>query len=409
MTATRIGRLATLAVLVFLWLLAASTLWQTQVPGNLARPDLSATEVWTEEQLEASADYARVARGIWLGGVVSQLAVLALLAALGPRLARRLGGRPLVRGLALLLGVLALVWVARLPFGLAGHWWRRRHDLSRQEYLAWVLDPWLELIVGVLIACLALGLAMVLAARIGTRWWLAGGPILAVVGAAVVLTQPLVMAPRLDALRDEALAADIRDLGAEMGVDVVAVEERRASPRTTRVNAQVSGIGPTRRVILWDTLLDGRVPAGEIRFIAAHELAHVTRHHLWKGLAWFALLAVPLVLVVAEVTRRLGGLAEPGAVPLAVLTVVALQLALLPFANTVSRRYEAEADWVALQATRDPDAARSLFRRFAETNLGQPDPPRWSRPLLGTHPTLLERVELAEAWRRVDERRPGGA
>jgi STE24 endopeptidase len=182
-----------------------------------------------------------------------------------------------------------------------------------------------------------------------------------------------------------------------------------AAERTTRINAEVAGFGPTRRVILWDTLLDGRVPAGEIRVLAAHELAHVVRRHVWKGVAWFALLAVPIVLLVAEVTRRRGGLDEPGAVPLAVLVVVVIQLALLPLANAVSRRYEAEADWVALEATRDPRAAGALFRRFTETNLAEPSPPSWAYVLLSTHPSLAQRIAMAEAWATSRARRASRA
>ena len=70
------------------------------------------------------------------------------------------------------------------------------------------------------------------------------------------------------------------------------VEEGRATARP-RVNAEAIGVGPTTRVILWDTLLEPQRPPGEIRFVAAHELAHVARRHLWKGVAWFALLALP--------------------------------------------------------------------------------------------------------------------
>jgi STE24 endopeptidase len=157
--------------------------------------------------------------------------------------------------------------------------------------------------------------------------------------------------------------------------------------------------------VLWSTLLERDVPRGEVRFIAAHELAHVARRHVWKGVAWFALLATPIVFVVAEATRRRGGLGNPAAVPLAVLVLFVVELALLPFANAVSRRYEAEADWVALAATRDPASARGLFERFATANLASPSPPRWSYVLLGTHPSLDDRIAMAEAWARLSARR----
>jgi STE24 endopeptidase len=296
--------------------------------------------------------------------------------------------------------VLAALWLVHLPFAAVLHWWQRRYGLTTQSYLAWLVDPWLELLAGATVLSVALAVGMLLARRLGRRWWLAGGPALAALGAAAILLQPLVVAPRLEPLRDRALVAEIQSLGTRLGVRPRDVSVKEAARRTTRINAEVIGYGPTRKVVLWDTLLDGRVPAAEIRFVAAHELAHVARRHVWKGVAWFALLATPIALVVAEATRRRGGLGEPAAVPLAVLVLVAVQLALLPFANAVSRRYEAEADWVALQVTRDPLAARGLLERFATTNLATPSPPTWSYVLLATHPSLDERIAMAEAWAR---------
>lgn len=368
-----------------MWVAAAWLLWRTQVPGDLAAAPV-------EVRAPEAEAYARVARLLWVGRTVTELALLACLAALGARLALRLR-----YGVVVCLAVLAALWLARLPWGAAAHWWRRRHGLSTQGYGAWVVDPWLELLAGAAVACAALAVGMLLARRLGARWWLAGGPLLAAVGAAVVLLQPLVMAPRLEPLRDPALAAEIRLLGARLGVRPRDVVVKDAAARTTRINAEVAGYGPTRRVILWDTLLDGRATDAEIRFIAAHELAHVARRHVWKGVAWFALLAVPIAFVLARATRLRGGLGEAAAVPLAVLAAVAVQLALLPLANAVSRRYEAEADWVALQATRDPAGAAALFRRFATANLADPSPPGWARVLLSTHPSLEERTGLVQA------------
>jgi STE24 endopeptidase len=405
MTATRMGprraeatRALVLGATLALWLVGASLLWRTAVPDGLRLPELDPDRLFSAEQLRETADYARVARLLWLGSTLLQLGVLGALAVLGPRLAAHLRGGAVRRGLVLLGFVLVAVWLARLPVGVAAHWWRRRHGLSRQGYLDWLVSPWLELAASALVAALALVGAMLLARRLGDRWWLVGGPLLAVLGAGTVLLQPLVMAPRLDPLDDRQLVAEIRRLGRLEGVRPLPVEVKRASERTTRPNAEVAGIGPTRRVVLWDTLLDGRFTRAEILFVAAHELAHVGRRHLWKGVAWLGLLAVPCVWVLARATRRLGGLGEPAAVPLAALVVVALELALLPFVNAVSRRYEAEADWVALEATRDPAAARGVFRRFSAESLAQPDPPAWSRPLLGSHPTLLERMAMANAW-----------
>ena len=100
---------------------------------------------------------------------------------------------------------------------------------------------------------------------------------------------------------------------------------------------------------------------------------------------------------------------EAAAIPLALLVVAALQLALAPAQTWISRRMEAEADWKALQTTRDPAAARGLFVGFGDTSLANPDPPGWAHVLLDSHPTLAQRVAMAAAWkqRNYRSREPG--
>jgi STE24 endopeptidase len=168
---------------------------------------------------------------------------------------------------------------------------------------------------------------------------------------------------------------------------------------TDEPNAFAAGLGPTRRVILWNTLLDPPFSDREVRVVIAHELGHHSRHHIWKSFGWFALLAAPMALLVAIATRRRGGMYHARAVPLALLVVIVLQIAVSPIQNVVSRRLESEADWVALETARDPRAQRNVFRDLTETSLTDPDPPRWTVALFGTHPTAMERIEMAEAWR----------
>jgi STE24 endopeptidase len=199
--------------------------------------------------------------------------------------------------------------------------------------------------------------------------------------------------------RSPALIADARRLSRAEGVKPVKVKIQDVHKFTTQVNAEAVGLGPTKRVILWDTLVDGRFSRGEVRTVLAHEIGHIAHDHLWKGLAWFALFGIPIGFLLAMATRAKGGLYDPRAVPLALLVFTLLQLALSPAQNAVTRRMEAEADWSALQATRDPASARSAFVKLAKTSRVDPDPPGWWRALTGDHPTILERIEMVEAWR----------
>ena len=116
--------------------------------------------------------------------------------------------------------------------------------------------------------------------------------------------------------------------------------------------------------------------------VIAHEYGHHESQHIWKGLAWYGLLSLPILFVVARVARRWGGLYQPRAVPVALFTLVAASLVVQPFDNLLTRRMEMEADWVALETTRDPDAARELFEEFADDGAPGARPARVGAPLL---------------------------
>lgn len=379
-------------VAIGLWLATAWLLWRTSVPA-LDRSDVDPSAVFGERLQERSERYARGLRLFWLGATATGLLVLVL----AVRLAPRARVRGVLGGVALGALTLAAVWVAQLPFALGAHWWRRRYGISRADYSTILLDPWLARIGTLAAACAAIGLVVWLARRLGERWWLVGGPAFAAFAAAFLLVQPLLFVPRVEPLRDRALAREIQALAEREGVGKVDVEVLDASRRTRAINGELYGVGPTKRMILWDTALDGRLTRAEIRELAAHEFGHVKAHHIWKSIGWLFLFSIPGAYVVARVTKRRGGPGQPAAVPLMLLTLVVLQLALLPAINAISRRYEAEADWLALQATRNPQAFEGLVRALAAASLAEPDPPAWARVALGTHPTPLERIAMARS------------
>jgi Zn-dependent protease with chaperone function len=398
MTATRIGRGIAILALSVAWLAAASFLWRTSVPGDLDLPELDAHRFFSAHELARHERYESLLRALFVPAVLAQIALLAGLALAAPRVLRRLPFHPVIQGALLASAAVLCLWLARLPTGVVAHWWRRRYGIARQDYLEWLVDPWLELAAQAAVTAAAVAAAMTLAARLGPRWWLAGAPVFAAGAAAIVLAQPLLLEPRVEPLRNPRLEATVRALAVRTGVGNVDVAVREMSSRTRAGNAEVYGFGPTRRVVLWDTLLDGRFTQPEIDALVAHELAHVARNHVWKGLGWAALLALPVTFVGAQGARLRGGLARPEAVPVALLVVILLELALMPSINAVSRRYEAEADWVALAATRDPAGFRALTLRLARASLADPDPPTWAYILFRTHPTVMQRIAMTRAW-----------
>jgi len=385
------------------WIVSGVLLWRTDVP-HLQLADLDPRAYFGAQELERIEDFRRLTRALLVASFALQAALLLVLVWKAGPITDALAGLAKGRvrtGLATAAVAVLAIWLALLPLAGISHWWRRRYGLSNQGYGGWLRDQGVSLGVQLALVLLAVAIFMALATWLGRSWWLAGGPALVLAAAVFILAQPLVIDPlfnRFESLSNRALAAKIEALGREEGVTVSSVEVADASRRTTAANAYVAGIGPTRRVVLFDTLLDGRFTEPEIVSVSAHELAHVGRRHLWKGLAWFALIVIPCVFLVANAAERHGGLAEPRAVPLALAVAFVLVLVTLPFVNAVSRRYEAEADWIALRSTDDPDAFISLEQKLVRFGLGDPDPPAWVSAWFGTHPTAMRRIAMAEAY-----------
>jgi STE24 endopeptidase len=301
-------------------------------------------------------------------------------------------------GTGLLLGMLglAIVWLAQLPFGVAELWWERRHGISHQGYVSWVIDSFFGLGGAFLSICLVIAIVMGFAGWLRNRWWIPGVPAIVGVGVLVAFITPFLV-PSTHPLRDPALRADARRLAQVERLPRIPVRVQEVHTFTTAPNAESVGLGPTRRVILWDTLI--RFPRREVRVVIGHELGHLRHQHIWKGLAWEAVFLLPIGFLIALATRGRGGLYSPLAVPLALLVFVALQLVASPLQNAVSSRMETEADWTALNATLDPAAATALFQRLSRTSLTDPSPPGWWQALTGDHPTIMRRIEMVRAWK----------
>lgn len=382
------------AALAALWALAAWLLWRSSVvPDGLRLPHVDPAAEFPASELRRVERFDRFLR--W-NGVLSSVALLTTLV-LYARRAARPTGRPYLNGLRFGLTALTLAWIVQLPFRVASHWWQLRYGLAEGGYVAALLDRWPTLVAEVALAGAAVLIVMGLARRLGERWWLAGGVFVAGAAVAATFLQPyLVTGTR--PIRSAALRDTLAAYERQQGLGGVTVRIETVSDLTHAPNAFAYGFGRSSRIVVWDTLLDGRYSGAEVRAVLAHELAHLSRRHVMKGLAWFALFALPGAWVLARSTRRRGGLGEPAAVPVALAVLVGLQLASLPLQSAVSRRIEAEADWVALETTGDPPGAEALFREFTSVSLDDPSPPIWSYVLFSTHPTIVQRIAMARAF-----------
>jgi Zn-dependent protease with chaperone function len=396
MTATRIVRGATIAAAVALWVVLALLLWRTKVPDGLRLPHLDENAVFGRDLVHRAERYERVLDLFWLGATLTQLAVLLVLARRGRRLVR-LGLGPVNAGIVAGVVVLTITWAAGLPWVVATAWWERRHGVSYESYAATLASAFIALLGTTLLAFVALAIILGYAKVLGRSWWLAVVPTIVVIAAVLQFAFPYLATIGTHPLRNPELKAQIARLERRDDAGNPPIRVEKVSDRTRAANAYAVGLGPSERVVFWDTLLTEFTPR-EVRFVAGHELAHLARDHLFKAVGWIGLFTLPILGVVALVTERRGGLRDPANVPLGLFVLTVVTLAASPLRNEISRRYETEADWTALDGTRDPAAARGLFTGFARRSLQDPTPPGWVRVFLDDHPTPLQRIELARAW-----------
>lgn len=398
-----IRRAPLLAALAAAWSAAAWFLWQSKVPSSLRLPHVDAHAYFTSAQLHAASSFSSVSDLLWALGVLTQVVVLALYAWRGEAFMRESAAGPI--GTGMLLGMIgfALVWLAQVPFTVLDLWWQRRHGLTHVGYAASVFGGWLGLAGEFVFLCVALAVVMGFARLVGGWWWAPAAPVF--VGLALLFAFISPWLGSTQKLEDPQLRAAATRFEQIEGVPHTPVVIAPVRDVTTVPNAEAEGIGPSRRVVLWDTLVDGRFTERELQVVVAHELGHIARSHIWKDVGWYALFAFPGAWAIALVTRRRGGMAQPAAVPLSLLALAVLGLLATPLQNAVSRHMEAEADWMALRTTRDPAAAVQLFRRFVPTTLDEPSPSTFDYLMLENHPTIVQRIAMAQAWKRYDASR----
>jgi STE24 endopeptidase len=327
----------------------------------------------------------------------------------------RLAGRPF-HGHWLaqaLLGGLLVVSVGELV-GLPFAAWRqsivRRYGLSTQGWGGWAVDLLKAYVIGAVIGAIVL-VVFYTVTHFAPRWWWAFGAIGAA-GLTVLLTFvfPVLIEPvfnKFTPLSPGQLRTDLVAMADRDGVPVKDVLVADASRRTRAVNAYVSGLGPTRRIVVYDTLLREAPPA-EVESVVAHELGHAKDRDVVTGTLVGALGAAAAVCALyllgswAGLLRRAGvdSLAEPRGVALLLAITAVAGLVAGPLQNAVSRRIEARADRHALALTHDPATFATMQARLSQVNLGDPDPNPVEYALFASHPSTVQRMAAARAWSR---------
>jgi STE24 endopeptidase len=357
---------------------------------------------FSDAQLARGEAFRSGQRLLMLGSLAVDGAVLVWLVARPPRRLRdRLMRRPVLGAAAAAAGVSLALTVAGLPLSAWSRERARDVGLVTQSWGGWAGDLVKSQAIGTVIAAAGGALLVVGMRRFGRAWWIPGAAVVVAFGAFTLYAGPALLDPLFNRFEpaEPALRAQVQRLAHDAGVKVDKVLVMDASRRTTASNAYVTGLGPTKRVVIYDNLLKDFTP-GEVRFVVAHELGHVHYHDVPHGLLYLAIVAPFGMLAVARLAERLGARPDARAVPATALALGLLVPAVTAVSNQLSRAVESRADAFALRATDDPQTQIAFQRRITISNVGDPDPPGWAQALFGTHPTPLERIGAAEAARR---------
>lgn len=408
-TVVRVGGAAVAMVLVAeaaVWLLSPRDQPPDPVP-------VAASDYFGQAQIERAVDYRSDQRWLGLAGLALEAAVLAGLALGRPaRLhesLERVGRRRPLAGAALAgAGVAVAIDAVTLPVRLLAHERAVDAGISSQSLGSWFWDVVRGAAIMAVLAALGAMLLLALVRRFPRRWWLPGAAAVTVLAVLFVWIAPVVLSPIFNRFQplpaDSRARADVLELGRRAGVDIGEVYRIDASRRVTSLNAYVDGIGSSKRVVLYDNLLE-RAARPELRSVVAHELGHVAHDDIPRGIAYIAIvspfgLLFARALALAMLRRRGTDPRSPAAIPAYLLALALAALILGVPGNQLSRKVEASADQFALQLTHDPHAFIDLQRRLARTNVSDPDPPAAFQALFATHPSTVDRIGAALAYQR---------
>lgn len=285
------------------------------------------------------------------------------------------------------------------------------YDLSNQTFGKWFGDALKLLMVAAITGVLFLWIPYFLLLRSPRRWWLYTG--LAVVPFIffALMVSPIWIEPLFNdfgPMQDKPLESRILALADRAGIEAEQVYQVNKSVDTEAVNAYVTGFGGTRRIVLWDTIVEKLGP-DELLFVMGHEMGHYALKHAIRRVLIFSL----LILITLYLAHRSAGwlieryrsrfkfdrLADIASLPLVILLFNTFAFVTIPIAFGYTRYEEHEADRFGLEITRDNHAAASAFVKLQEENLANPRPGLLYRIWRSPHPTLGARIDFCNTYK----------
>jgi Zn-dependent protease with chaperone function len=366
---------------------------------------------------EQAVRYHRGGTVTWFINQLLGLALPALLllsgfsAALRTTVGRLAGGHFYPTLVLYLSGLSVVMAVVQLPLSYYVEFVREHaYGLSTQKFSKWLGDQAKGLVVGVVIGAAVLWIPYLLLARSPQHWWLWTGALSLPFFALTLLIGPIWIAPlfnKFGPMRDQTLESQVLEVARQAGVQGARVFQVDKSVESTKVNAYVTGVGGTKRIVLWDTLL-ARLSPRQTRFVVGHELGHYVLGHVWtsvllsSGLTVLGLFGIHAVgdLVLDRLGGRIGfqSLSDVASMPLFMVLLSLFSLLITPAMLAFSRYHEREADRFGLELTHDNQAAATAFVALQQQNLAVPRPGKLFTIFRASHPPIGARVDFINGY-----------
>jgi STE24 endopeptidase len=328
-------------------------------------------------------------------------------------LAEKLSGRNSVQFLLFLLILFVFMTVITMPLDFFRDYIvEHNYSLSNQSVGSWFGD-WAKAIpISYIMMALAFGFIYFLIKRFPRRWWLVFS-----IGAIPFVIMMLVVTPVLIAplfndfkpLQDQQLKTHLLDLAGKAGIDGADVFQVDASKQSKKLNAYVTGLFSTKRIVLYDTIIKA-MTTDELMFVMAHEMGHYVMNHVWIMVGMIIIMMLICTWIIAEFlprvilkySGRLGfaDLKSYASMPFIMLAFSLIMFFIQPATNSITRSFEHSADKFGMEMTNfNGEAAAVAFEKLSAYNLSDPNPGALREFWFYNHPALYKRIEFVKGYK----------
>lgn len=364
----------------------------------------------TSEELETATFYSRIKDVLFFVGVPWEWAIYLLILALGfsstfAYLAKKVSSKSLfIQSGVFVFLISFLVALLQLPLAYYSYKLSSEYGINVQPFNLWLTDKGKNFLVDLIITIPAVWVLYKLIRASDKKWWFWVWIISIPFIILMYFLQPVIIDPLFndyEPLQDQALKEQIIELADKADIPIENVYQVNMSEKTTAMNAYVTGIGSSARIVLWDTTIE-KLTTDEILFIMAHEMGHYVYHHIYWNLFGAILSMLIMLYIIYRLTIwlidrygsywEINSIKDINSLPLILLLISIISFIILPIENGISREAERVADAYALNMTENKEAAISTFHKLTLEGLGDPNPPEVVKFFLGSHPSIVERI-----------------